>query len=74
MSTRGLRLFEQQRRLAIQDPAERELHPERQINQPPCSHRWRATMGLPCKHELATFIEDESRMIMARRHFNGSPT
>ena len=63
INTRGLRLVEQQRRLIIQDATERWMHPERQVNHPPCSHRWRSTMGLPCKHELATFVEDESHVV-----------
>ena len=62
VSTRGLTLVEQQRRLAIRDAEERERG-HRQIEQPPCSRRWRHTMGLPCKHELAAYVEDESLVL-----------
>ena len=61
INTRGLTLVEQQRRLAIHDAKERERNP--QVLQPPCSRRWRHTTGLPCKHELAAFLLDESLVL-----------
>ena len=61
INTRGLTLVEQQRHLAIHDAKERERTP--QVEQPPCFRRWCHTTGLPCKHELMAFLQDESLVL-----------
>ena len=61
ISTQGLKLVDLQRQKAVEDAKERVRNP--QVEQPPCSHVFTRTMGLPCKHKLLAFIEDESSVM-----------